>query len=821
MTNPFDCTLERNWTVHLIHHSHTDVGYTQIQSRIARFHVSFLDQAIEISKRLRDETELAGFTWTNECFWSIEQWLKQNAPARIEELVQNIRAGVIGLSATYLHFNELIDDELMRAAVGRAGDFARAHNLVLDSALSADINGFGWGYAQALVDAGVTNLVTSVHSHHGLAPLGIRQQPFFWETPSGQELLVWSGEHYNLGNALGLAPGALATYGFADELRPPTRAHDTYAIAAARLPRYLHQLERDGYPHDFVLLQASGTLSDNAPPSAEIARFANEWNKRHGASINIQMTTPSEFCRVVRKQAKEIPRHRGDWPDWWSDGCVSSANEVRLAREGNRIGHWTKALAKMKNISLPPADTARLEQHLLLYTEHTFNHSDSMSLPWSLAAKGISGCKNASAAGAYEAALDLHDKTLEAIGELANMAPLPSERLIYKVINPFPEPVDDVASLYLEYKDFGNLSLDPEICERSTGRVIPSTRSMAPRGLTFDLHVRLAANQEVEFEVHPGTGAIRSMQRNFSEPGAENDVEGAEAVASDGRADRSGIETPHLRLHFAENGEIASLIDKASGLELLNPNRHHAPCTPVYEVTPGGGKKGELLCDLRRSFGRNRKGKEVRRTTGVISDLCFPAPTHIHIPFEMTYALEGVEWLTVRWKIWRDVPRIDITVRLQKKCVWEPENLYLALPFLVPDGQIWIDKPGGPLRPWEDQLPDTLTDWYCLQDGYGICRPDFGLAVATPDSPLLQLGPLAYGNRLLMGHPDLHINNARPYAWLMTNYWETNFEVNLGGFHEFNYRVELGKHLADPNAAIRRCRLLNHGLKPFRVSPPE
>ncbi len=821
MSNSLDCTPERTWTVHLIHHSHTDIGYTQMQSRIGRFHVSFLDQAIEISKKLREDASLAGFKWTNECFWSIEQWLKENGPGRVGELVECIRAGTVGLSATYLHFNELIDDELMRASIDRSVAFARTHGLPLDTALSADINGFSWGYSQALVDAGITNLITSIHSHHGLAPFGKRQYPFFWETPSGQELLVWSGEHYQLGNGLGLAPGAVITYGFADELRPATRTMDCHDIAAARLPRYLRQLELDGYPHDFALLQVTGAISDNAPPSMEIARFASDWNKRHGDSIRIQMTTPSEFCRHVRERVKEIPRHRGDWPDWWSDGLSANPNEVRLAREGMRIGHWVKALANGKKISLPSADLARLEQNLLLFTEHTFNHSDAMAMPWTLVAKGIGGCKNATASGAYEAAMDLQDKALESLGEQPNTSPFPSERLIYKVINPFSEPVDDIASLYLEYRDFGKLSVDPEIRGLHSGKRIPSSRSQAPRGFTFDLHVKLAANEEAEFELHSGTGAIRSLQRHFTEEGAPFDVEGSEGGASVFRADRSGIETPLLRLRFAENGEISSLLDKTSGLELLNPNRDHAPFAPVYEVTPVAEKDGELMCDVRRSFGRNRKGKNVRRSTGVVSDIRFPEASHIQIPVEMTYALEGVEWLKVLLKIWRDSPRIDVVVRMQKKCVWEAESLYLALPFMAPEGQMWLDKPGGPLRPWQDQLPDTLTDWFCLQAGYCICRPDFGLAVAMPDSPLLQLGPLAYGRRMLMGHPGLRLENARPYAWLMNNYWETNFEANLGGFHEFNYRMEFGSHLADPKCAINRCRTLNHGLKPFRISPDD
>ncbi len=809
--------LQRNWKVYLIHHTHTDIGYTQLQSRISRFHSSFLDQAIEISKQLREDASLSGFRWTNECFWSIEQWLQANDPSRIAELVECIRDDTIGLSATYLHFNELIDDELMRASINRATSFARAHDLPLDAAVSADINGFSWGYSEALAEAGITNLVTSVHTHHGLAPLGKRQYPFFWETPSGKEILVWSGEHYQMGNVMGLAPGAALSYDFADELRPATRTMDTAGLAAERLPRYLRQLELDGYPHDFVLLQATGALSDNAPPSAEIARFANEWNRRHGDQINLQMSTPSEFCRIVREQVKDIPRHRGDWPDWWSDGLASNPNEVRLAREGMRIGHWVKALAESKKLTLPTADLARLQQNLLLFTEHTFNHSDSMSMPWTLVAKGISGCKNAAAAGAYEAAMDLHDKAIEALGELPNASPVPGERFLYKVINPFPEAVDDIASLYLEYRDFGQLSVGPDIRELRTGKIVPSAKVKAPRGFTFDVHVKLPPHGEAEFELTPGMGTLRSLKRNSTEPGTENDVAGAEAGASDFRADRSGVETPFVHIEFTENGEIASWFDKTSGLELLNPNRDHAPFTPVYEVTPVAAKNGEMMCDSRRMFGRNRKGRNVQRSTGVVSNIGLPRASNLHIPVELTYTLDGVEWLKVLLKIWRHAPRIDVGLRMQKTCVWEAENVYLALPFHVPEGQMWLDKPGGPIRPWRDQLPDTLTDWFCLQAGYSICRPDFGLAIALPDSPLLQLGPLAFGDRRVMGHPDLRIENARPYAWLMNNYWETNFEANLGGFHEFNYRVEFGAHLADPQAAIRRCRMLNHGLKPFRV----
>jgi hypothetical protein len=311
------------------------------------------------------------------------------------------------------------------------------------------------------------------------------------------------------------------------------------------------------------------------------------------------------------------------------------------------------------------------------------------------------------------------------------------------------------------------------------------------------------------------------MRRKFIEEVAQDDVEGTEADGRIFRADQSGVETPLLRMDFGENGEIISLIDKGSGTELLNPNRHHAPFTPVYEVTPTEGNDGESMSAVRRGFGRNRKGPEVRRFTGNITDRRFPAIQNSYIPIETDFKVEGTEWLQLSLKVWRELPRIDVAVRMQKKCVWAPENLYFALPFTVPGGELWLDKPGGPIRAWQDQLPDTLTDWFCLQDGYCICRPGFGLVVTVPDSPLLQLGPLDYGKRLLMGHPDLRIENARPYAWLTTNYWETNFEANAGGFHEFKYRVEFGSHLAEPGEAIRYGRALNTGLRSFRIKPED
>ena len=817
----------RQWTVHLILHTHTDVGYTDSQQKIGRFHAEFLDQAISLGRRAvsGNEPALQGFRWTNECFWSVEQWLARNPPERLPELLAAIRSGAIALTGTYLHYTELADAPLLRSAFARGRAFCDHHGLPLDTALSADINGFGWQYASALLDAGIRNLVTCVHSHHGLAPMGRRQLPFFWETHDGRELLVWNGEHYNLGNALGLAPRAVITYDFTDELRPATRTANTLPVALTRLPRYLRQLEDDGYPYDFVPLHVSGSMTDNAPPTEAVIRLVNQWNSTQANGITLRMGSPSELCQAVRASSVPIPRHRGDWPDWWSDGLSSVPDEVRIARTAARTRRWLGHLASQAGES--PSAAAHLnlaEQKLLLFKEHTFNHSDSVAAPWDINVKAIGGGKRALACAAWEAVGEAQDAVLARLGALPNLAPHEAgERFFYKVITPLPGPVTDIARLYLESKDFDLLPLNPQVIDAQTGARLPCRVSPAPRGITCDVVLTLASGAEAILELRTGTGALRSLARNVTERGLPDDIADGRSLTTGPTAGSHRIETPFLRIDLTDTAGITGWLDKTSGIELLAPDRDHAPFAPVYEVTPVAGRTGADMTFARSRFGRNRKGPGVRRTGGTPASIEFGAVSDDCIPVTLHYVVEGVEWWQARLVIWRSLPRVDVTIRLHKTSVWEPESLYAALPFAIPGGRLWIDKPGAPVRPWVDQLPDTLTDWYCIQEGFCWCPGDDtapGLVVSTPDSPLLQLGPLAYGPRRVMGDPALTTDTPRPYSWLMTNFWETNFDACLAGFHEFNFRVESGVHLATPTAAIAHLHALNHGLTAFRIPVP-
>ena len=67
-----------------------------------------------------------------------------------------------------------------------ASDFIRENGLApVDVAMSCDVNGFSWGFADALSEHGIRFLSTNINTHHGGAPFLKPLVPFWWESPKG------------------------------------------------------------------------------------------------------------------------------------------------------------------------------------------------------------------------------------------------------------------------------------------------------------------------------------------------------------------------------------------------------------------------------------------------------------------------------------------------------------------------------------------------------------------------------------------------------------------------------------------------------------
>ncbi len=811
-------------TLYVIHHTHTDIGYTELQGRVARWQSDFIRQALDIIERTRDRIGLDfdGFRWTCETFWGVERFLEQATADEAEAFAAAVRSGAIGLSGNYLNLNELLGYETLSSVLARAADYAVSIGAPIDSAMTADINGYSWGYSQALHDNGVENLFTCIHTHHGMYPLGAKQLPFWWETPGGDRVLVWSGEHYHFGNELGVVPQAVSSYRTKDDCDAEMIYHDQWGVAERRIPRYFEKLESEGYPYAFVPVMASGLRSDNAPPSPRIVDFIERWNHEHGDRYRIRMATLSQFFGRLRESAGDMPVHRGDWPDWWSDGCAGDPESTMLFRRAQRsLDYYRRLLERYPN--LHRRDTLSVERDLALYSEHTFSHSFSVIEPWHFMVHAISERKKGFAASAHDDARELVTGALEELGA----APLDAVAgLSYQAINPLDHAVSGIGRLLVGHFEFHELGFDrgARVMDVEADTELPCQLLLTPAGAQFVVHVELEAGEERRLELVPGDA--RSDGRGASEPSDSSaheppvSCDAADGGATTGPPPASGrghLETPFVRIVWAPGDGIISWFDTALSRELLRPDRRHAAFTPVHEVTPVPGR--DDVWPVRGKMELNRKGDDAVRSTGCLVGSSGVETGEVFVSTSLDYGVPGASLYTVELRAYLDEPRVDVAVRIHKDSVWEPENVYLSLPFTtgVPDAQLWLDKTGAAVRPRVDQIPGTLTDFYSIQEGFAIVSEGYGVAIAAPDGHLIQLGALEHGVRLLAGDPALADDPAHPYAWLMTNYWETNFAAELGGFYEFRYSVMWGDELADEASALRACRDTNWGIRCFRL----
>jgi len=152
-------------------------------------------------------------------------------------------------------------------------------------------------------------------------PLRKKQTPFQWKTSNGDKVLVWNGEHYMLGNVLGLVPNQELEY-ITDNKRNKNLTQEQNCLK--RITDYLNGLSEDGYPYDFIPVMLSGLVTDNAPPNPEIIPWINHLNKILDETVHIEMIGLSDFFENVRTNCPNIPVYSGDWPDWWADGVGST-----------------------------------------------------------------------------------------------------------------------------------------------------------------------------------------------------------------------------------------------------------------------------------------------------------------------------------------------------------------------------------------------------------------------------------------------------------------------------------------------------------------
>ena len=547
----------RQWSVYLFHHSHTDIGYTELQSRVARNHVEYLDSVIKYCRETENYPDDAKFRWNIEISWPLENFFRTRPEADIKALVDLIKSGRVELSALYLQVSDCFAHEEIVRTVDAARELARRYGFDIRSAMNNDVNGFAWSLPQIFRQAGVRYFASGINETRSRAPLR-RPNAFWWESPDGSRILHWNGEHY-----------LFANYDLA--------LHEAVDRSAPKVGEYLAKLEARGdYPQDIIAFNVGAWTTDNCPPGRQLSDRVREWNARF-VSPKLRLATMREFFEQMEKRyGATLPVHKLGWPDYWTDGVASTAFETGL----NRIAHneiltaeKVSALAAKLDPSgafvFPAGEIRAGHASSMLYDEHTWGAWNSIDAPWSELARGQWAAKSGFSYEARETSRTLLRRGTDALVRLIEAGGAHE----FAVFNPLSWTRTDIARMTLPAGPLREAKGKLRVIDRRSGTA--AKFQLQGDDALLILAKDVPAIGYAVFAVETGAAA-----------------EGAGMINKPGTGDRQGtIENRFYRITVdPKTGGLSSVFDKELGRELVDRTCPWPLNTYIYEQPEGGRK---------------------------------------------------------------------------------------------------------------------------------------------------------------------------------------------------------------------------------------
>ena len=358
--------------VDIIHHTHTDVGYTALPSVIHDLQRRYLDAAVDACHADRN------FRWTVEALMELEDWWAASPAPRRNALVELVKAGQIDVMALPFNQTPFLNGMQWRQMTSwiPAGLW---RTLNIRVAMQNDVNGMPRAGGVALLNRGIQHLITGSNDDSGGPPFP-RPTSFWWRMPDGRRLFVWLGEHY----------GSVMRY--LQAARDGSRFRyddDSVRQAQAGLIERLRAIEAMGFEYDRLILSFTNPVHyDNGGPFPTLAPFIATWN-RLGLKPTLRFATTTQAVFDMEKAiGARIPTHAGEWTDWWANGDASAPRELAASRQAKRmVAAAMSPLFGAMPERAKPTVTAILKD-LCLFDEHTWGAAASVSAPYSFETLG-------------------------------------------------------------------------------------------------------------------------------------------------------------------------------------------------------------------------------------------------------------------------------------------------------------------------------------------------------------------------------------------------------------------------------------------------
>lgn len=816
-----ELTPQRHWTIHLVHHTHLDIGYTDPQGTVLNEHLSFLDSCLDLTHETQDWPEDARFRWCVEALWSFEQWAKARPVARVQELIDRVHEGRIELTAMpfNLHTETCSTDEL-HELLRLSRDVRKTYGVEFTSAMQTDVPGCVAGLPDALTQAGVRYLSVA-HNWAGRSVphlVGGQDLPrlFRWQAPSGASVLVWVTD---------------TPHGMAYMEGPMLGFERSYEVVDDLLPAYLTSLANNPYPYgegvfgstptdtplyrkpygwDILHLRVQGKFADNAPPRRIMSETVRSWNEQW-AFPRLRLSRNEDFfVEAEQRYGDEIKTFEGDWNDWWADGVGSGARPMQLCREAQgRIAdaQTIGSLAGVSGADGAEDDTRDARPAYLaasLFDEHTWGAGD----PWTHGDHGFhSGeqqwhWKYGQSIRAHDEATTLMNRTVARLASTTGTAA--GSLASFHVVNTCSWKRTDIAELFLPESRVP-LEVGVAVVDSRSGKQLPfDTRPQTNPNHRDAGRFLLVAVDDV-----PSLGRVRLDIVASDDPesaaviaSAGNLSIGAEETAFEGGnlATDTVLENEFLRVEVdLSTATIRSIVDKLSGRELVNADATVGFNGYVYDEYGSAPHINHLSGKVAALNGLEMLGRRSLARPAALLEHSSTATVE-RIVYEA--GGPGVEWIRTTLILPHGVNRLDIENRIAKPVTAAKESAYFSFPFAFADPTVRVEATGGvvgtdiPAVPGGAHYMRAMRRWISMEsDGQAV-------AWSTQDAALVQLRQISlpyapFPPTLVEDEPGTI------FSWVHNNLWDTNFPSQQGFEMTFRYSVAASANAEGTTLGVR------------------
>jgi glycosyl hydrolase family 38 len=761
--------------IFLVHHTHMDIGYTDLPLEVMDQQLNHLDRALSLCRQ--DDN----FYWTIESAYLVRDYLRNRPEICKNELIHALKSGRMELQAFETQpLTELLSADELLNCVEYSVELGKTYGFEVKSAMINDIGGYAGRMPSVLESHGVKYLTAGVGGFQAHLPWADLPHLFYLKAKDGARTLIWNlgidrrktpQEMTNLYAVYGLGALFLILPAIKEYLDIYERGVeidfknddgdklDTEGVFIGLLER----LEQENYPFDEIMLQYGG---DNRGPATflpELVKILNSTKK----FPQIELTTPAHFFEYMESRyANRIPELSGTITDPWNTRANPAPVALKKYRMTQRI--YSGVLSRLAlSDHIDNEYIKRLQQtveeNLQLYGDHTCGLSE-----WGWQNSfDIDGCRGK--------AYDRYRKSWQEKAFYADAA------------------YDGASRIYRMLKNHQAAGLSDEkpgvVVWNNSSRTVSGPVEFYFGRDAFPLH-ELTEQSGKQLPFQPvGENRYLLMITEVPAFGAKMLYpifkDRPDSFKSRHQVLPEIIENKFFSLRFnSKTGDLLSIQNRATGLEMLDLDsrwRFGEFIIQKFADIATGVQHAGMKINEDFNFCQREITHACLVANGPVASVITQTGKIIGLNCDVCFERE----LT----LYHNSRQIDIKIRMNKPETEEKISCYMAFPFAGKHGAFKFDQNIGIINPATDLLPGAMEDLFYCSRFAAVDAVEWNAIICCPDAPLVQFGGIQTA-QWLQEFPFRPDNN-HIYGQIYHNLLNTDCPVWQDVLETFEYSIFL------------------------------